>query len=119
MKHSVPRFACLFMVRHRTLPNKVSHTAISLLVVLLAGSISYRKELYGYATDHLGVRSRERKTGSGYLCSARVSPSQGWLRPRPGKTRSQTFECSRKTAHLRNDEEALGRTKESHEGCVN
>jgi hypothetical protein len=73
-----------------------------------------RKELYGYATNYFRVGSRKGSPGAGYFRSSRFhGPSCRccWLRQGPAGT--PAFKCSRKKAHIRNDEKALGGEKES------
>ena len=82
----------------------------------LADSISPQKELYGYATNHFGVRGRKGPSRASYIRSSRVTawPPSRWAR----QAWTQAFERSCKTAHFRDDEKALGRTQESHESSI-
>jgi hypothetical protein len=83
----------------------------------LAGSISPQKELYGYATNHFGVRGRKGPSRASYICSSRVTarpPRSRWAR----QAWTQAFERSCKTAYFRDDEKTLGRAQESHESSI-
>ena len=82
----------------------------------LADSISPQKELYGYATDHFGVRGRKGPSRASYIRSSRVVawPPTRWAR----QARTQAFERSCKAAHFRDDEKTLGRAQEGHESSI-